>query len=135
MGMGMGIWQIRERKSQTKRKNEKKSKKIAHKIDDKPFQIIFSSLTLGLGRGNGRWKLLGTRLLRGIPNSWVRDFGRGNALKSEGRMMNYLLPLSLGVKVSPWLRGRWDGFGSFWMSKNIKMNAQPKQAFHGRWSP
>jgi len=83
MGMGMGIWQIRERKSQTKRKNEKKSKKIAHKIDDKPFQIIFSSLTLGLGRGNGRWKLLGTRLLRGIPNSWVRDFGRGNALKSE----------------------------------------------------
>jgi len=102
--MCLEIKQNREESANKKKKREK----IAHKIDDKPFQIIFSSLTLG-GRGNARWKLLGTRLRCGMPNSSAQDLGRGNTLKSEGKMMNYLLPLSLGVKVSPVAGALGDG--------------------------
>lgn len=157
LGEGMGVRKMpsgeKSANKKTKEKKTQKKGKIAHKIDDKPFQIIFSSLTLwGPGsRVVWGWKVLAKKL-RGIPNSTAQDFGRGNTLKSEGKMMNYLLPLSLGVKVSPddggcgrnramaWPGKGRDGSGLWvwawvWMGKNIKTNAQPKQTLHGRWNP
>lgn len=121
LGEGMGVRKMpsgeKSANKKTKEKKTQKKGKIAHKIDDKPFQIIFSSLTLwGPGsRVVWGWKVLAKKL-RGIPNSTAQDFGRGNTLKSEGKMMNYLLPLSLGVKVSPDDGGaagigRWHGQG------------------------
>lgn len=81
-----------------KRKGNKR--KIAHKIDDKPFQIIFFSPTpTGLCSGVGKGTMdegggrRGPSPSRAITKLRGIGFARGNVSKSEGEMMNYLLPL------------------------------------------
>lgn len=76
-------------------------RKIAHKIDDKPFQIIFFPPTpkgpvLGRREGGSGGAVCGRRgpsPSRAITKLRGTGFARGNACKSEGEMMNYLLPL------------------------------------------